>query len=177
MPARDDFASLSSICIDLADLPYRLPVLSDPGSVHCSPYVTIRLRRIPIGRAWEALREDEVACRALGINTTTTKLTAFATGAMFGGFAGSFFADPSGLHQPGILRLPRIGALLAIVVLGGMGSQTRRIAIAALAMIGTELLREMDFLKAIFSDAGTLPHAALRSGDGRRHADQARAAS
>ena len=55
-------------------------------------WVTIRLRRLPIGRAWEALREDEVACRALGINTTTTKLTAFATGAMFGGFAGAFFA-------------------------------------------------------------------------------------
>ena len=54
-------------------------------------WVTIRLRRLPIGRAWEALREDEVACRALGINTTTTKLTAFATGAMFGGFAGAFF--------------------------------------------------------------------------------------
>ena len=53
-------------------------------------WVTIRLRRLPIGRAWEALREDEVACRALGINTTTTKLTAFATGAMFGGFAGAF---------------------------------------------------------------------------------------
>ena len=45
---------------------------------------TLRIRKLPIGRAWEALREDEVACRALGINTTTTKLTAFATGAMFG---------------------------------------------------------------------------------------------
>ena len=46
----------------------------------------------PIGRAWEALREDEIACRSLGINTTNTKLTAFAMGAMFGGFAGAFFA-------------------------------------------------------------------------------------
>ena len=55
-------------------------------------YVTIRLRRLPIGRAWEAMREDEIACRSLGINTTNTKLTAFAIGAMFGGFAGSFFA-------------------------------------------------------------------------------------
>jgi branched-chain amino acid transport system permease protein len=52
-----------------------------------------RLRRLPIGRAWEALREDEIACRSLGINTTTTKLTAFAMGAMFGGFAG----EPSSL--------------------------------------------------------------------------------
>ena len=55
-------------------------------------FVSLRLRRLPIGRAWEALREDEIACRALGINTTNTKLTAFALGAMFGGFAGSFFA-------------------------------------------------------------------------------------
>src|SRR4029450_4920425 len=50
-------------------------------------YVTLRLRRLPVGRAWEALREDEIACRSLGINTTNTKLTAFAVGAMFGGFA------------------------------------------------------------------------------------------
>ncbi len=48
-------------------------------------WVTLRLRRLPVGRAWEALREDETACRSLGINTTNTKLTAFALGAMFGG--------------------------------------------------------------------------------------------
>ena len=62
--------------------------------------VTIRLRRLPIGRAWEALREDEIACRSLGINTTNTKLTAFAIGAMFGGFAGSFFATRQGFISP-----------------------------------------------------------------------------
>ena len=66
----------------------------------------MRLRRLPIGRAWEALREDEIACRALGINTTTTKLTAFAIGAMFGGFAGVVLRHAAGLHQPGILHLP-----------------------------------------------------------------------
>ena len=48
----------------------------------------LRIRKLPIGRAWEALREDEIACRALGINPTNTKLTAFALGAMFGGFGG-----------------------------------------------------------------------------------------
>ena len=63
-------------------------------------FVTIRLRRLPIGRAWEALREDEIACRSLGINTTNTKLTAFALGAMFGGFAGSFFAVRQGFVSP-----------------------------------------------------------------------------
>ena len=63
-------------------------------------FVTTRLRRLPIGRAWELLREDEIACRSLGINTTNTKLTAFAIGAMFGGFAGSFFAARQGFVSP-----------------------------------------------------------------------------
>ena len=72
-------------------------------------FVTIRLRKLPVGRAWEALREDEIACRSLGINTTNTKLTAFALGAMFGGFAGSFFAARQGFVSPGELRLHGIG--------------------------------------------------------------------
>ena len=63
-------------------------------------WVTLRLRRLPVGRAWEALREDEIACRSLGINTTNTKLTAFAIGAGFGGFAGSFFAARQGFISP-----------------------------------------------------------------------------
>ena len=113
-------------------------------------YVTIRLRRMPIGRAWEALREDEIACRSLGINTVTTKLTAFATGAMFGGFAGSFFAVRQGFVSPESFVFLESAIILAIVVLGGMGSLVG-IAIAAVVMIGgTELLREMQFLKQIF---------------------------
>ena len=113
-------------------------------------YVTIRLRRMPIGRAWEALREDEIACRSLGINTVATKLTAFATGAMFGGFAGSFFATRQGFVSPESFVFLESAVILAIVVLGGMGSLTG-IAIAAVVMVGgTELLREMEFLKLIF---------------------------
>jgi branched-chain amino acid transport system permease protein len=113
-------------------------------------YVTIRLRRMPLGRAWEALREDEIACRSLGINTVTTKLTAFATGAMFGGFAGSFFAARQGFVSPESFVFMESAVILAIVVLGGMGSLTG-IAIAAVVMIGgTEVLREMDFLKVVF---------------------------
>lgn len=113
-------------------------------------FVTIRLRRLPVGRAWEALREDEIACRSLGINTTTTKLTAFATGAMFGGFAGSFFAARQGFVSPESFVFLESAIILAIVVLGGMGSLVG-IAVAALVMIGgTEALRELDFLKQIF---------------------------
>ncbi|MFB6464241.1 high-affinity branched-chain amino acid ABC transporter permease LivM [Bradyrhizobium tunisiense] len=107
-------------------------------------WATIRLRRLPIGRAWEALREDEVACRALGINTTTTKLTAFATGAMFGGFAGAFFATRQGFISPESFTFQESALVLAIVVLGGMGSQLG-VALAALAMIGGfELFRGLE---------------------------------
>jgi len=112
--------------------------------------VTIRLRRLPIGRAWEALREDEIACRALGIDTVNTKLTAFALGAMFGGFAGAFFAARQGFISPESFTFIESALILWIVVLGGMGSQIG-VAIAAVVMIGgTELLRELDFLKAVF---------------------------
>jgi branched-chain amino acid transport system permease protein len=107
-------------------------------------WVTLRLRRLPIGRAWEALREDEIACRALGINTTTTKLTAFAMGAMFGGFAGAFFATRQGFISPESFTFTESAFVLAIVVLGGMGSQLG-VAVAAIVMLGAfELLREFD---------------------------------
>jgi branched-chain amino acid transport system permease protein len=112
--------------------------------------VTVRLRRLPIGRAWEALREDEIACRSLGINTTNTKLTAFAMGAMFAGFAGSFFAARQGFISPESFTFMESAVIVAIVVLGGMGSLIG-VAIAAIIMIGgTEIMRELDFLKILF---------------------------
>ncbi len=118
--------------------------------VMLTAFVTIRLRRLPVGRAWEALREDEIACRSLGINTTNTKLTAFAIGAGFGGFAGSFFAARQGFISPESFTFMESATILAIVVLGGMGSQLG-VAIAAIAMIGgTEALRELDVLKQVF---------------------------
>jgi branched-chain amino acid transport system permease protein len=112
--------------------------------------VTTRLRRLPIGRAWESLREDEIACRSLGINTTNTKLTAFAIGAMFGGFAGSFFAARQGYINPDSFTFLESALIVAIVVLGGMGSMIG-VAVAAAVMIGgIEILRELNFLKQIF---------------------------
>jgi branched-chain amino acid transport system permease protein len=122
------------------------------GLVLLTAFVTARLRRLPIGRAWEALREDEIACRSLGINTTNTKLTAFALGAMFGGFGGSFFAARQGFISPESFTFLESATILSIVVLGGMGSQMG-VAIAAIAMIGgTEILRDLDFLKIWFGD-------------------------
>jgi branched-chain amino acid transport system permease protein len=113
-------------------------------------FFNVRLRRLPIGRAWEALREDEIACRSLGINTTNTKLTAFAMGAMFAGFAGSFFAARQGFISPESFTFLESATILSIVVLGGMGSQIG-VAIAAVVMIGgTEIMRQIEFLKQIF---------------------------
>ena len=115
-------------------------------------WVTLRLRRLPVGRAWEALREDEIACRSLGINTTNTKLTAFACGAFFGGLAGAFFGARQGFVDPEGFKFIESAIILAIVVLGGMGSLIG-VALAAVAMQGgTEILRELDFLKHIFGD-------------------------
>ncbi|MFV0475293.1 MAG: high-affinity branched-chain amino acid ABC transporter permease LivM [Pikeienuella sp.] len=113
-------------------------------------FVTLRLRKLPIGRAWEALREDEIACRSLGINTTNTKLTAFSIGAMFGGFAGSFFATRQGFISPESFTFMESAIILAIVVLGGLGSQIG-VVVASVVMIGAiEMLRNLDFLGNIF---------------------------
>ena len=90
------------------------------------------------------MREDEIACRALGINPTNTKLTAFALGAMFGGFAGAFFATRQGFISPESFTFIESAIILAIVVLGGMGSQIG-VVLAALVMIGVpELFRELE---------------------------------
>jgi branched-chain amino acid transport system permease protein len=123
------------------------------GLALLTAFVTVRLRRLPVGRAWEALREDEIACRSLGINTTNTKLTAFAMGAMFAGFAGSFFAARQGFISPDSFTFLESATILSMVVLGGMGSQVG-VAIAALVMIGgTEIMRDLDFLKLVFGPA------------------------
>ena len=116
--------------------------------------VTLRLRRAALGRAWEALREDEVACRSLGINVTTTKLTAFAIGATFGGFAGAFFATRAAFISPESFTFIESAIVLAIVVLGGLGSQLGT-ALAALVMIGGfELFRDLaEFRMLLFGAA------------------------
>ncbi|CAA7611860.1 leucine/isoleucine/valine transporter subunit; membrane component of ABC superfamily [Magnetospirillum sp. LM-5] len=110
---------------------------------------TLRIRRLPIGRAWEALREDEIACRSLGLNPTTIKLSAFALGAMFAGFAGSFFATRQGFISPESFSFIESAVILAIVVLGGMGSQIG-VVLAALILVGLpEWFRELQQYRMI----------------------------
>ena len=102
----------------------------------------VKIRKLPIGRAWEALREDEIACRALGINPVNVKLSAFALGAMFGGFAGSFFASRNGFISPESFTFIESAIILAIVVLGGMGSQVGVVLAAAAIVLLPEALRD-----------------------------------
>src|SRR5208282_1339366 len=113
----------------------------------------VSLRRMPLGRAWEALREDEVACRSIGINVRNTKLTAFGIGAMFAGFAGAFFATRQAFISPESFTFIESATVLAIVVLGGLGSQLG-VALAAIVMVGgLEALR--DFLSFLGDRMGS----------------------
>ncbi|MGG2397618.1 high-affinity branched-chain amino acid ABC transporter permease LivM [Pseudomonas sp. SH1-B] len=105
-------------------------------------FLVNRLLRMPIGRAWEALREDEIACRALGLNPTVIKLSAFTIGASLAGFAGSFFAARQGLVTPESFTFIESAMILAIVVLGGMGSQLG-VILAAIVMVMLQEMREL----------------------------------
>ncbi|BBL24913.1 MULTISPECIES: high-affinity branched-chain amino acid ABC transporter permease LivM [Comamonas] len=104
--------------------------------------ISNRLIRMPIGRAWEALREDEIACRSLGLNPMKIKLSAFTLGAMFAGFGGAFFAARQGIVNPESFTFIESALILAIVVLGGMGSQIGVIVAAILLTVLPELARE-----------------------------------
>ena len=104
--------------------------------------VSNRLIRMPIGRTWEALREDEIACRSLGLNPTSIKLSAFTLGAMFAGFGGAFFAARQGLVNPESFTFIESALILAVVVLGGMGSQLGVILAAILLTALPEVARQ-----------------------------------
>ncbi len=105
-------------------------------------YISNRLIRMPIGRSWEALREDEIACRSLGLNPMKIKLSAFTLGAMFAGFGGAFFAARQGIVNPESFTFIESALILAIVVLGGMGSQLGVIVAAIVLTALPELARE-----------------------------------
>lgn len=85
-------------------------------------FISLRLEDSRIGRAWMAIREDEVAAKAMGINTRNIKLLAFAMGATFGGLAGGLFAGFQGFVSPESFSLTESITVLCMVVLGGMGN-------------------------------------------------------
>ncbi len=112
-------------------------------------YAESRLKRMPIGRAWEALREDEIACRSLGLNHVKVKLSAFSMGAMIGGTAGVFFAAYQGFVNPASFTFFESALILAVVVLGGLGS-TFGVIIAALVLtLMPEVLREFSSYRVL----------------------------
>jgi len=107
-------------------------------------FVALRLRKMPIGRAWEALREDDIACQSIGINRTNIKLAAFMISASFGGVAGAFFATRQGYVSPESFTFIESAIVIAIVILGGMGSQLG-VLLATLVIIGLpEMFREVE---------------------------------
>ncbi|MBP1016694.1 MULTISPECIES: high-affinity branched-chain amino acid ABC transporter permease LivM [Serratia] len=104
-------------------------------------FVKHRLTHMPIGRAWEALREDEIACRSLGLNHVLVKLSAFMMGASTAGIAGVFFATYQGFVNPTSFTFFESALILAIVVLGGMGSTIGVVLAAFVLTVAPELLR------------------------------------
>lgn len=107
-------------------------------------WLSSRLRLLPLGRAWEAFREDEIACAALGINRWGLKLSAYSLGAMVAGFAGAFFATRQGFISPESFTFTESATMLAIVILGGIGHPLG-ILFAAIFIIGLpELFRELE---------------------------------
>jgi branched-chain amino acid transport system permease protein len=84
-------------------------------------FISRRLQHSRLGRAWIAIREDEIAAKAMGINVRNVKLLAFAIGASFGGIAGAMFAAFQGFVSPESFSLTESIAVLAMVVLGGIG--------------------------------------------------------
>ena len=103
--------------------------------------VNLRLQNSRIGRAWEAIREDELAARSMGINTRNMKLLAFAMGASFGGIAGGMFSAIQGFISPESFILTESVMVLAMVVLGGMGNIWGVILGAILLSFVPEILR------------------------------------
>jgi branched-chain amino acid transport system permease protein len=103
----------------------------------------MRLQNSRLGRAWTAIRDDEIAAKAMGINTRNVKLLAFALGASFGGVSGAMFAAFQGFVSPESFGLMESIIILSMVVLGGMGHIPGVILGAVLLSGFPELLRHV----------------------------------
>ncbi len=113
------------------------------GMVLITVFVVNRLQNSRLGRAWVALREDEIACQAMGIDKTKTKLTAFALGATWAGMVGVFFAAKTTFINPASFTFLESAIILSIVVLGGMGSILGVIVGALVLILLPEYLRAL----------------------------------
>jgi branched-chain amino acid transport system permease protein len=111
------------------------------GLVILAVFVSFRLRRSSIGRAWRYIQEDEDAAEAMGINTVWTKLMAYTTGAVFGGIAGCFFAVKMTSISPETFTFTQSAMILLAVVLGGMGKIPGALIGAGFLVLFPEIFR------------------------------------
>ncbi len=123
------------------------------GLAVLSVFLINRLKGSRIGRAWMALREDEIACQAMGIDKTWAKLSAFALGAAWAGLVGVVFAGKTVFVNPSSFTFMESAIILAIVVLGGMGSITGVILAALIIMLLPEFLREFSLYRMLIFGA------------------------
>lgn len=124
--------------------------------------VSHRLNDSRIGRAWAAIREDEVAAQAMGLNTKGLKLMAFAMGATFGGLSGALFAGFQGFISPESFTMGESVMILCMVVLGGMGNIAGVILGALLLAILPEIFRPLAQLQQSLLGTVILDPANLR---------------
>jgi branched-chain amino acid transport system permease protein len=132
--------SLFGVELSLRDATFYLYYLM-LGAVVFTVFVVNRLKHSRLGRSWLALREDEIACQAMGIDRTKTKLAAFALGATWAGMAGVIFAAKTTFVNPASFTFLESAMVLSMVVLGGMGSSTGVILAALLLVLLPEYLR------------------------------------
>jgi len=125
-------------------------------------FICMRLQNSRIGRAWVAIREDETAAEAMGINTRNMKLLAFAMGASFGGVSGGLFASFQGFISPESFNLMESIMILCMIVLGGMGNIPGVILGAFLLTILPEALRYVGDLQRLLFDRVLVDPADLR---------------
>ncbi len=125
-------------------------------------FVSRRLANSRVGRAWNAMREDEQVAEAMGISTTNYKLLAFATGGALGCLSGALFAVKLGTIQPGSFEIPVSITALAIVILGGMGS-IPGVVVGALILMGLPgLLAEFEEFRFLMYGAVLIAIMILR---------------
>ena len=116
-------------------------------------FVVSRLRDSRLGRSWAALREDEIACEAMGINKVSVKLSAFALGACWAGFGGVLFAAKTSFINPASFTFMESALILSVVVLGGLGSILGVVLGAAVLILLPEYLRSFDEFRMLIFGA------------------------
>jgi branched-chain amino acid transport system permease protein len=135
--------------IDRPNFGFNLSIIGSINAIYYLVFIfviitiffTNRLQNSRIGRAWVALREDEIACQAMGVDRTKTKLSAFAFGATWAGFMGAMFAAKTTFINPASFTFLESAIILSIVVLGGMGSIPGVILGALILILLPEYLR------------------------------------